>query len=489
MPLVRSSLLALTALVGACSQEIVVVQCDAHATGADGAVPPADAATDAGRGDSSTLDGQVAADAADASDAGNADGGAGDGGVDPCAGGSYCLRGLVADKPRANVREVVTLTPTIENPGGVTLAFSVRPLEITSTRLPNRPALRLADIQLELTVQPDGTATFRVVEVPPWFIATTFHLRVYASGPSGPEVFAETDVHIRGNTVLSISASEGFNVFAVASDGRPARAVTAGSTKGQLVRGAASSPRALLMSQSGTLLVLDTGPTPRRILRFELTGENVQIGELATVDGQAAALFSETNTSFFMLAETADGHIIATDYDSSRQPRSRIVVWNADGTFARFITPLDTSLVWGGAGVRANGEILAMVRDGSTSRVMRLDLQSGMELAPPLADTLQSNGRAVLGIAGGDAYAGVDGAVMLVRPGGVKIRISTLPTQTFDYWQILAPYDQGRILASRDTSSDSTNVAIIADRDFVDWLRPTGVSGVSGSVYGMAYLE
>jgi hypothetical protein len=120
---------------------------------------------------------------------------------------------------------------------------------------------------------------------------------------------------------------------------------------------------------------------------------------------------------------------------------------------------------------------------------MRIDAASGNPLTPDLADTLSALGRGVLGVAGGDAYVGIDGAVLRVSQGGVKIRISTLPTASLDYWWALSPYADGQILAVRDTYSDSTNIAVILDRDFVRWLRPPTVGGITADVYGVAYLE
>lgn len=489
-----SSLLLLLALpaIAACGQEIVVVGCDGHED-SDATNPRPDAGDggvttqDTGADDRGQIDSGVAGMDAQGQELGP------DGGVDPCTTGGYCLRGLTVSAERANVREPVTFTPMISNPNNVALTFSVRPQEITGTRRANRPAFRLQEITVDLSVDPaTGVATFSVTQVPPWFIATTMQIKVYAKGPNAndPEVSASAEVHIRGNTVFTASTIDGVNVYAVASDGRPARAITPGRMRGELITDNADEPRALLMANDGTLLVYDYGVTPSRILRFELTGENVQIGSFEHSDNMQMPYLSDGNSYPYSLAQLNDGRIATVDYNFSRQPRSRIVLWNPDGTFNRIITPVDPNIAWSGVGVRENGEILAMVRDGSNSRIMRIDPTSGQALTPDLADTLQNAGRVVLGVPGGDAYAGLDGAVMRVSAGGVKIRISTLPTQPSTYWRALARYADGQILAANDNSSgDSQNIAVIENRDFVRWLRPTGVGGANGSVYGIAYLE
>lgn len=483
--------IAAGAWLAGCGQEIVVVQCDGHdQIDPDGGTAQADATPGAdAQGDAGIVDRGVT----DSGDVPGPDGG--DAGADPCSGAGYCLEALTASADRVNVREVVTLTPVVRNPGQVALTFSVRADTITTTRKADRPPLELRDVTLELNVDPvTGAASFAITQVPPWFIATTFRIPVFAKGPGAgdPEVFAEAEVHVRGNTAIAGQGVEGVRVYTVASDGRPAAAISPNHNRGELISTGARSPRALLMASDGHLLVYDYGVTPSRILRFELTGENVQVGELAHSDTSmqpAVPYLSDDNSHPYSLAELQDGRIVTVDYSFTRTPRSRVVVWNADGSFGRFITPVNPSVTWSGVGVRDNGELLVMQRDGSNSRVLRIDVASGQELAPDLADTLGLAGRAVLGVPGGDAYASLDGAVMRVSAGNVKIRIANLPGTSSTWWRGLAPYDQGRVLAINDTSGEVNNIAIIENRDFVEWLRPSGAGGLNGSVYGVAYLE
>jgi hypothetical protein len=473
-----------------CGQEIVVVQCDGHDQERDGGTNPGQDARPPGADAGGPEDRGPAGDTG-SQDTGLLDTGTPDGGQDPCAAGRYCLRSLTASSERVNVRESVTLTPVIDNPSRTALTFSVRPLEIGSERKQGRPPLVLREVTIDLSVNPQsGVATFVVNSVPPWFLATTFLVRVYAKGPavSDPEVFAEARVHVRGNVAFSAYGAD-YAVYTVASDGRPSRAVTPGSMRGELVTSVAVQPRALLLAKNGTLLVYDHGVTPPRILRLELTGENVQIGAFEHSDAQMMPYLSESNAYPYSLAELPDGRIVTSDYETTRTPKSRLVLWNADGSFSRFMNPVDPQEVWSGVSVRENGELLVVVREGTNGRVLRIDAMTGQVITPALADT-RAWPRVVLGVPGGDAYVGTDGAVFRVSMGGTKIRISTLPTTEFTYWRSLAPFDSGRILTSNDTSSsDSTNIAIIEGRDFVSWLRPTNVGGTSGSVYGLAYLE
>src|SRR5262249_46264867 len=131
-----------------------------------------------------------------------------------------------------------------------------------------------------IVVDGNGTVTFTVNDVPPWFATTTFTVKLHAHSATGPDVATTASVDIRGNVLFSGSSA----VYAVASDGRPAHSVN--FTHGELLNGPSfiDTPRSMVLAHDGTLVIYDHGTQPPRIRRFQLTGENVGLGDFAYQD-------------------------------------------------------------------------------------------------------------------------------------------------------------------------------------------------------------
>ncbi|MFO0726775.1 MAG: hypothetical protein U1E65_23510 [Myxococcota bacterium] len=468
----------------ACGQTIVVVQCDGHA-GEDRETPDA-GADDRGH----------AEDAAEPTDAGGMDALPGmDVVVTPDGGpscGRYCIRSVSASSIRVNVREPVTLTPTVENPGNVVLSYSVKPAQIPLTRGVDRPAAVLSELTISLSVDPtSGAATFRLDDVPPWFMSTTFELAIYAKGPApgDPEVSASALVTVRGNALYSSFYNGDYRVFGLASDGRPTTATDHALTHGELLSTLVRTPRGMLLRKNGHLLVYDDGLTPPGILEFELTGHDQQTSSFAVRDGQNMPLFDDTNSSPYQLAELLDGRIAMVDTVFSRNPTSRLVLFKADGTFDRVIVASSPTTTWSGVAIRENGEILLPVRDSSMSRVERYDPTTTQRLMPDFIENLPATVRAVLGVPGGGAYVAGDGYVLLIGPTGSRSAVSPLPGSTSTYWRVLAPYEPGRVLAGNDETSETEGLDLIEGRTWVRPLRAMGAGNFSTNLYGGVFLE
>jgi hypothetical protein len=477
--------LTLALLASACGQEVVAPPCTDHDAAPPGdAGPTSDAASadagplgpDAEAGDAGPRD-AVAQDASP-SDAGN-----------PACPGRYCLTALVASSTRVDVREVVTLTPTVDNPGGQALTFSASPAELVGARRPGRPAVVLSELGIQLDVDAaTGVTTFRITEVPPWFMATTFRVRVRAEAAGGPSAYAEAEVHVRGNTVYSGTYSDRARVYAVASDGRPARATGPGLTSGELITQLARAPAALLLSRDGSLLVHDSGgpSSPPRLLRFELTGHDQQLARFAEQDAQGQVLLDRDPTYPYSLAELPDGRVALVDYDFSRSPKSRVLLYAADGGHsATFVAP-EPLAIWTGIGVGPGGELLVTRLDGG-GRVERLDPATGVALGV-LVDGLPSSARAVLGRPDGSVYVSGDGYVVRTA-GAQRSLVGVLPGSTSAPWRILAPGSDGHVLAANDELSDSAAPVVVDGRTVIGPLRRPGAGNISTTLRGMAYLE
>lgn len=476
-------LLLVIALV-ACGQDVVTPPCADH-----DATTPGDAA-DAGL----ALDAAAPGDAADAAPGLDAtparDAGEGpdampgrDAGEGRCP-GSFCFT-LVATSTRVNVREAVTLTPTLDNPGAVPLTFSVRPAEVVTERRPGRPALVLSELDFSFTVDAaTGVATVRVNDVPPWFIATTFHLRVYATG-AGSTAYAEIAVHVRGNTAYSANYSDVSRVYAVASDGRPARARQPGLMQGELITQLARAPSALLMSRDGALVVHDTGASPPRLMRFELTGHDQQLSTFEYRDAQNEPYLDLDPAYAYALAELPDGAIAVADYEFSRSTSSRIVMFEADGRYRTTWPATDPLAVWSSIAVHSSGDLLVTRLDGM-GRVERIDPATGLR-REFFAEALPGQARSVLGLADGTVYVGGTGFVVRIS-GAARSVVGMLPTSS-NSWRMLAPWADGQILASTDERTDSAMPVRIEARQYVAPLRLPMVGNVTSSLRGLAYLE
>lgn len=478
-----------TSALGACGQTIVVVECDGHA-GEDAKAGDAGFAADGG---------DAAADAAEGPDVQDGgvlptDTGVQDSGTLPDAGpgcGRYCIRSVMASSIRVDTREIVTLTPVVENPGQVALSYRVKPAEIPLTRPPSRPAAVLSELMVEYSVDATtGIGSFRLADVPPWFMSTTFELRIYAKGPGAgdPEVFGSALVTVRGNFVFSAQVSTDGAVIAVASDGRPARAVPP-KTHGELVTMLVRDPRAVLLTKAGTLLVYDYGLTEPTLLQFELTGEDQQLSTFAARDAQGQQLFDDGNMAYNSIAELADGRFAVVDVYTGRPQYSRLVLFNPDGSFDRVILAPSQGIYWGGVGVRENGELLLARREGSMSRVERFDPTTGAQLTPDFVSNLPATVRAVQGVPGGGAYVSGDGYVLLVGPTGSRSSITPLPGGGSTYWRALAPFEPGRIIAVSDEFSGTAGMDLIEGRTWVRNIRQPNANNVQTGIQGAAFLE
>jgi hypothetical protein len=76
-----------------------------------------------------------------------------------------------------------------------------------------------------------------------------------------------------------------------------------------------------------------------------------------------------------------------------------------------------------------------------------------------------------------------------VTPQGGKQMVSGLPGGGSEAFRHLAPFGPARLVATRNASSDSMNVVIIEDTDYVGYLRRENVGGAVFVPYGLAYLE
>lgn len=475
----------LALLASACGQDVVAPPCTTH--DAESSVD-AGALSDAAREDSGERP----------SDAGGADGGGLDATApdaapidagNPACPGRYCLTGLVASSTRVNVREAVMLTPTVDNPDGLALTFSASPAELVGVRRPGRPAVVLSELGVQLDVDSaTGVTTFRITEVPPWFMATTFRIRVRAAAGAGPSAYAEAEVHVRGNTAYSGTYSDRARVYAVASDGRPARATGAGLTSGELITQLARAPAALLLSRDGSLLVHDSGgpSSPPRILRFELTGHDQQLARFAEQDGQGQVLLDRDPTYPYSLAELPDGRVAVADYEFSRTNKSRVLVYAADGSHVATFPSPEPMATWTGIGAAPSGEILVTRLDGG-GRVERLDPGTGAVLGV-LVDGLPSSARAVLGRPDGSVYVSGDGFVVRTM-GAQRSLVGVLPGSTTAPWRVLAAGSDGYVWAAHDELSDSAAPIVVDGRTVRGTLRRPGAGNVSTTVRGMAYLE
>lgn len=435
------------ALVG-CRQEVVASACgDAHAE--------TDAMADASPGDAGSTDAQ-------GMDAGASDAAAEDA-MPSCE--PFCLLSVTVSAPVADVKEAVTLTPVLD-------AIGSGPWEISAPswraeRAPGRPAV----VPAELTVSVSASATqvtFVVQEVPPWFFETTFIVTVRVrDAASGFTDSLEAAVKIRGNVLLS-GGVDG-KVYAVASDGRPAAGVGGRLADGALLDQLVETPRAMQLLADGTLLVHDEAARPPRIGRFELTGKDVSVGELQYRDGQGMSVFHNEQNAAYGLALLPDGRAIYPEYHfagASNEPKSRLMVWRADGTFERSVWAPSSTEQWRGATTAPDGKVL--VADRGLDVVTRYDpttwLPDGtvVDMLPDAAYAVEATERALY----------VTGYQFIWEVGWAAGRaaIADLPGSS-STWRGITAYEGGRLLAIRDTQDAATNVVLIEGRRFVRYFR------------------
>jgi hypothetical protein len=425
-------------------------------------------------------------------DANNVDGGNDlDGGVDPdaaeedasnptCNSGGYCIEALTASAPIANVREAVMFTPTVRD-NGETLMFSGTEAEIVASRRSPLPAFDASDVTITFTVDPStGTAQFIVNEVPTWFTTTTFTVRVHGQSQSGPDVYADASVTIRGNIVVS-GTSE---VYAIASDGLPALSVN--FTQGRLISGSSfvDEPEDMWLARDGTLLVYDAASTPPRIRNFALDAENSQLPDFDFVDGANMPIISELNEGVG-LTQLSDGRVALIDYLFSRPQSSIIHFWNEDGSFSHSINAPNPNTRWFGLAGDDGGGLFVLEQD-SNGRLIEIDPATGFELGVVTTDLATAYN--VLWRPDGSFYVGLYGSVIRVTPQGGKQMVSGLPGSS-DTYRHLSPFGADRVLTTRNSSSEYSNVLIIEDTDNLGYLRREGVGGPVFLPYGVAYLD
>jgi hypothetical protein len=478
-------LAAFPILLAACGQDIVTVECadgghpdptdSGVITVADGGITNPDATANDPDATANDPDATTNRDATVDPDGGMMTG---------CGASPYCITALPPSVASANVREAVTFTPVIDNPNSIALTFTAPEAEIVATRKPGLPALVKTEIDLNYTVAPNGAITFSVAEVPPHFTTTTFTVKLHAKGPgSMPEVIAEGQVEVRGNVLIA----SGNAVYAVASDGRPARSISLMS--GRIIEGSSfiRDPGNMILARDGTLIVYDKGTAPERVRRFELSGENVHLGDFEYQNGSAEPYIMDGQTATG-LAQLMDGRIALVIYDYDRTPAdSGIIIWNADGTYERTINALDPNVEWQGLTASKTANELLVIEQGGNNRLIRIDPTSNAELGVVATDIVSAWG--LLAMPSGHTYVGVTAGIIRVTPQGGKTMISMLMTASIDYWNFLTPFSGGRVLATRDVSSDFNNIAVVDGTVATGLLRPMNVGGSNLTPDGLVYLE
>lgn len=457
-----------------CGQEITVLECDGHVD-VDAGNPSDTGAFDLGPSDQGFVD--LGVDGGVPGDTGPEP----DSGVVGCNGAPYCLTDLVASVAEAPVRTAVTFTPTVDNPQSKVLTF--RAELAGSSRRPELPALVLTDITHTLNVDPStGLVTFLVTEVPTWFASTTFEIRLFAKGPgTDPEVNFSASVRIKGNLVIS----SGSIVYAMASDGRPARSQN--FTQGRFITGQSfvRTPRDLLVARDGSLVAYDFGATPRRLRRFDLSGENSLLQDFAFEDANQVPYLSSSE-SCRGLTQLPDGRYAAIDYAFSRTPKSRVVLFNEDGSYNNTLVALDPNVEWAGLTATPAGELVTLER-GTDGRLVTLNPNTGA-VTGVIAQGI-SNGFTVTRSGDGYYYVGLTSGVIRISPQGARQMVSGIQTGTSDYYQYFSAFGPTAMAITRDFGSESNNVGVVEGTMFTGWLRQAGVNNPYITPAGLAFLD
>lgn len=467
----RFAPLALAALLFGCPQTLVVY-------------PDAGAPTDA----SSRDDAGFAEDAGFAPDGGSTDDDAGstDAGVeDPCEDEAYCLT-VSPVTARVNVREAVTIEATIDNPSGAPLRAALCGEPPRSRRAANRPALVLG--QLSYTLEPTANATtftFRVDEVPPWFFATTFEVDVCLYEEVTERQRATVEVHVRGNVLISAQYQ---GVFAVASDGRPARGKNGAYPDAVLLDDTITSASALRLTRAGELLVFDPNASPSRIARYALDGQDVRLQTFDYTEAQLGVpeIYYD-NVAIFTIAELDDGGFALADTHNSGTATPRVMIWNADGTFRRQLLGGAASDEWRSVAF-ADGELLIGRSYNIAGDVIRLDPVTGVTLEPPFAADVNRWIFALEPLPDGRVAVGAERLAMVASPGGGAVSVNDIPSGGSAEFRAITRFDD-KLLFATGHQGDSENVAMVDGRNFAGWFRVAGSGGPVIVPYGLAYLE
>jgi hypothetical protein len=475
----RSAALLVALLTAGCGQKIVVIECDGSQNGADGTATGSDGPILNGDGDFILDGGMTGSDAQLGVDAMMQN----DGGSVTCANAPYCIRMLSASSARANVGDIVTFTPQVDNPQHMPLVFHVDPTELQASRRAGLPPAHLADLTLSLSASSStGHAVFVLSTVPTWYAGTTFTVRLHASATGGPDVYADSTVTIRGNTLLADQS-----VYAVASNGAPAKSVN--FMHGELISGASfvDTPRNLVLAQDGTLVLYDWGATPPRLRRFDLSGENVGLGDFASTDAMMMPLIPDDNGAHGMV-QLMDGRFALAVFSASHTPHSSIVLWKSNGDFDRVLRATDPIVEWSSVAANPTSNELWVLESATAGSLFRLNPDSGAVGAAIATDI--DTGRSVVAIADSHAYVGTEGAILRVTPAnGGKQMIGMLQGGAFDYWNALAAFSDGRVMAASDNMSDFMGLVIIDQATSLGFLRQSNAGNVVIEPLGLVYLE
>lgn len=445
-------------MASACRQQVVVYECDdASHSPVDGGPVDRDAGEDAGLDaaqDAGSLDGE-------APDTGELDAG----GCDP-----FCFTAVQVSQDRVNVGEVATLTPVVEAAAGVQWTTRVDPMEVVAQRPPQRPAFAASDAVIQLQLSGTTQAGFVVQDVVPWFFETRFAIRVHVREVGRAFELSQTvEVVVRGNVLMS-GGTEG-RVYGLGSDGRPA---TGGGrfSGGILLSQLVEAPRAMVLGKDGQLLVHDDTPPSARIKRFELTGPDILAGALDYQDGNQDSLFRNGSPTYGF-TQLPDGSTVFPEYSfagPSNDPKSVLIVWNTAGQLDRKVWAPSPNEEWRSAVTDPDGKVLVV--DRAQQIVARYDpatwLPDGI-----IVDQLSGPPSALF--AGEDALyiGGFNFITEASWTTGGRAAISGLPGSSSS-WRSITSMGGGRLLAARDTQSDTQNIAIIEGRQFQGWFRQPG---------------
>ncbi len=461
--------LLLVAVVGGCAKDITLADRDG-ATSRDVSSSP-DSGADV---DATAMDGSLA-DATNTPDAGLiADGSTPlDGGDGPCPGRALCVayRSITA-----TVGEVVTLVPEVYPPGAAVTFSGI--LGTSAARAAGRPALIESEVTSVAAVDPSGVLTFRLLEVPPWFWTTTFTFTISVEG-EGEMFDVAPSVRVLGNTLIA-TGSGGDGILAVQSDGAPARGVRSAFPLGTIADGnTIQTPRAMLLSGDGSILVMNDRTGGARIVRFDASSQN-------NVLDQFDAVFRSGGTMSYSIAELSDGRVAATDFAFSGTPKSQLVLFDADGNHTMTFDAPTRDAQWRGIAAAPND--MLWVADRESNQVVIVSPVTGA-VQGTLVDNLPGQPNALLALDDGTLY--ISGSTFVVRrsPNGDVIAVSGRPGSSSTHWRPLALDGEGRLLVGRDRRDSSTNIAVFEDLQWQGWLRPDGVGGRSLQPWGLVVLE